>query len=82
MYDQLLIQNPLFDNTNSLRIEVDVDNLALDVAELIVKNKYPGIDIYEYDDANDIYLFKEDYYNEILKLQAEFKEYLLNQHAI
>jgi len=82
MYDQLLIQNPLFDNTNSLRIEVDVDNLALDVAELIVKNKYPGINIYEYDDANDIYLFKEKYYNEILKLQAEFKEYLLNQHAI
>ncbi len=82
MYDVLLVNNPLLNTTNSLRIEVDADNLALDVAELVIKTKYPEQELYEYDDANEVYLFKEDYYKEILQLKDEFKEYLLTQHAI
>lgn len=82
MYDVLLVNNPLLNTTNSLRIEVDVDNLALDVAELVIKARYSEQELYEYDDTNEVYLFKEKYYKEILQLKDEFKEYLLAQHAI
>lgn len=82
MYDVLLVNNPLFSTTGSLRITVDADNLALDMAELVIKTKYSNEELYEYDESNEIWLFKEIYYKEILQVQEELKEYLLTQHAI
>lgn len=82
MYDVLLVNNPLLLNTDSVSITVDLENLAYDIAEMLVRAKRSNEELYEYDEVNDIYLFKEQYYQEILQLKSELIEYLVVQHAI
>jgi len=82
MYDVLLVNNPLLLNTDSVSITVDLENLAYDIAEMLVRAKRSNEELYEYDEVNDIYLFKDKYYEEILQIKSELIEYLVVQHAI
>lgn len=62
-------------------VVVDLNMLSADIAELMLKNKFLHEELWEYDDSNDIFIYKEDK-QELLEKTIEGLKLFINENHI
>jgi len=66
----------------SVEITLNSLTVAQDLADILIKNKYDTLDeIFDYDEANDCYIYKEDIQVEYEAIVDNLNEYLINQYS-
>jgi len=66
----------------SVDITLNSLTVAQDLADIFIKNKYKTMEeIFDYDDANDCYIYKESIQIEYEAVVDNLNEYLINQYS-
>lgn len=66
----------------SINISLDSLTVAQDLADILIKDKYKTLDeIFDYDEANDCYIYKEHIYVEYEAIVDGINDYLINQYS-
>ena len=66
----------------SVDITLNSLTVAQDLADIFIKNKYKTMEeVFDYDDANDCYIYKESIQIEYEAVVDNLNEYLINQYS-
>lgn len=66
----------------SIKISLDSFTLASDLADVLIKDKYKNPqEIFDYDEVNDCYIYKESIYAEYEEMVDNLNDYLINQYS-
>jgi hypothetical protein len=64
------------------QISLDSFTLASDLADVLIKDKYKDPElIFDYDEVNDCYIYKESISNEYEEMVENLNDYLINQYS-
>jgi hypothetical protein len=66
----------------SIDITLNSLTIAQDLGDILIKDKYKSLeDIFEYDEVNDCYIYKENIQLEYETIVDNLNEYLINQYS-
>ncbi len=66
----------------SEQVTLDSLTVAQDLADIFIKDKYKSSeDIFDYDETNDCYIYKEDIQVEYEAIVDNLNDYLINQYS-
>jgi len=66
----------------SVQINLDSFTLAQDLADILIKDKYKESElIFDYDEVNNCFIYKEEIYVEYEALVYNLNDYLINQYS-
>jgi hypothetical protein len=69
-------------NVTNYNILVDLNALASDMGELIFQNKFTHEELWEYDEVNNIYIYREDKQKLLEETVEELKLFITKNHII
>lgn len=66
----------------SVDVTLNSLTIAQDLADIFIKNKYMILeDIFDYDEVNDCYIYKEPIQEEYEAIVDNLNDYLINQYS-
>lgn len=66
----------------NITISLDSFTLASDLADVLIKDRYKDPElIFEYDEINDCYIYKESIASEYEEMVDSLNDYLINQYS-
>lgn len=65
-----------------VNVLVDLNAIATDMAELIFINKYTHDELWDYDEVNNIYIYKEEMQKLLENTIEELKLFITKNHMV